>query len=66
MMTPFDPDTLRAMQVIYKALQALEGGMGKLANALGGEVGEDVRKNNSIYEELHTLRNIDQRIWPPR
>jgi len=65
-MAQFDDDTLRALQVIYTALQALEGGMGKLAGAIGGGVEEDVRKNNSIGPELHTLRNIDQRIWPQR
>jgi len=63
-MAEFDDETLRALQVIYQALQKLEGGMGKLAAALGGDVDADVRKNN-IYSELHTLRNLDQRIWPP-
>ena len=65
-MAQFDDDTLRAFQVIYEALQKLEGGMAKLAGALGGDIDEDVHKNNTIGPELHTLRNIDQRIWPPR
>ena len=62
-MAEFDKDTLRAMQIIYRALQTLEGGMGKLAEATGNN---GVSQKNSIQWELHALRNLDQRIWPQR
>jgi len=65
-MTEFDEDTLRALQAVYKALLKLEGGMLKLATAAGGSVDADIRANNSIDTERHTLRNLDHRIWPPR
>jgi len=60
----FDPDTLYALQQIYKALMKLEGGMGKLAEACGSSVAADILRNNAIGGELHALRHVDRRIWP--